>query len=237
MEINSSLSYVFKDDDWATKLGLGALFMIIPGINFACVGYEARVIRNLAQGEPRPLPTWNDFSVLFMDGLQLGLARLTYSLPSLTVLCCSLTLIVPFMATVKTDHQFNQRFPFIFLWCGGLFIILIFYSLIIGFILPALTIQYVRWGTFAACFNFGAIVQLISHNLADYLTVWAVTLGVNLVLTSIASMAGAFIGFLPGIGQLAYFPMLGSAAFLTLLISGHLQGQLIRADEARAATH
>jgi len=237
MEINSSLSYVFKDDDWATKLGLGALFMIIPVVSFACIGYEARVIRNLARGEPRPLPTWDDFGTLLVDGLKLGLARLIYALPGSAVFCCVLTLIIPFIATADTERQVNQRFPFICLVCGGAFIILILYSLSVGFISPALTIQYVRRGTFAACFNLGAMFQLIGDNLADYLTVWAVTLGVSLVLTSIASIAGAFVGVIPCVGQAAYFPVLGCATFLTLLISGHLQGQLIQADNARAGVH
>src|ERR1041384_3082730 len=131
MNLNSSLSYIFEDDDWAAKVGVGALLMLIPIVSFACVGYEARVIRGVARGERRPLSAWDDFGTLFLDGLKLGLARWIYSLPALALIGCSVVSVIPFLITARTEHQLNQLIPFIFLCCGGVFVFFMLYAALV----------------------------------------------------------------------------------------------------------
>lgn len=237
MDINAALNYVFDDEDCVPKVGLGGFLMLIPILNFASIGYEARVIRNLVRGEPQPLPTWDDFGAMFMDGLWLGLARLIYSLPIVALLVCSVAVTVPYFYLAESESQMQERLPLILMVCGGAFIILLIYAAILGFFLPAVTIQYVRRGTFAACFDFGAIFQLIRRNFADYLTLWAVIIGINLVLSLILAVVSFFINLIPCVGSIAQFLLFGASTFWMLLMAGHLQAQLIRADEARGAIY
>ena len=234
MDIGQSVTYIFDDDDWPSKVGLGALVGMIPVLSFAAVGYEAQVARNVARGDPRPLPTWDELGRFFVDGFWLSLARLIYSLPALALFGLPLALIFPLLATAETEQQVDARFPFIFLVCGTAFVGALFFSLIIGIISPAITAQYVRRGTFAACFDLGAIARFMSQNLAAYFTMWAGTVVIGLLVSSVLGAVGTFLNIIPCFGALLSWPLFGAGIFITLLVMGHLVGQLLRADEARA---
>jgi len=237
MDIKSSLFYIADDEDGVPKVGIGALLMLVPVLSFAAFGYEARVIRNLVRGEPQPLPTWDDFGTMFMDGLWLGLARLIYSFPVLALLVCSFGSGFLYFFTAESENQMQERLPLILLWCGVAFIILVIYGAMVGFFSPAITIQYVRRGTLAACFDFGAIFRLIRQNFGDYLTLWAALIGINLVVGLIVFVVSFFINLIPCLGFIAQMFLIGATTFWVLLIAGHLQAQLIRADEARGAIY
>jgi hypothetical protein len=233
MDIAKSLSYIFDDDEWPEKVGLGGLIMLVPVLNFVGMGYEAQVIRNVAQGEPRPLPMWNDLGSLFMDGLWLALARLAYALPIFALTCLPVSLMVPLFATAQTDEQINERFPFILLVCGISFVILMGYGVVMGLVSPAITAMYIRRGTFAACFDFVGIVSFIRDNLSNYLLAWLGTIAVSLLLNAVIGPVGFVLSFIPCLGTIAYFLLIGASTFVILLVTGHLIGQLIRADHAR----
>ena len=234
MDIGKSVSYIFEDEEWAGKVGVGALIMLVPVLNFVGIGYEAQVIRNVSRGQARPLPAWNDFGAFFMDGLWLALARLVYALPIFALLCLPLTsFFLLLFTTAQDERRFNTFFPFVILFCGLMFLILLLYSLTIGLLSPAVTAQYIRRGTFTACFDVPAILRFIRDNFSNYLTVWLGSLAVGLALNIIVSPVAVFLSFIPCIGQLAYLALLGGMVIVTLLVTGHLVGQLIRAADAR----
>ncbi|MGH2523632.1 MAG: DUF4013 domain-containing protein [Anaerolineales bacterium] len=235
MDIGQSVAYIFEDDAWPSKVGLGALLGTIPVLSFAAVGYEAQVARNVARGQPRPLPAWDDLGRFFVEGFWLSLARLIYSLPALALLGLPLALIFPLLATAQTEQQVDARLPFVFLVCGMAFVAALFFSLVIGLISPAITAQYVLHGMFAACFDFGAMARFIRENLAPYFTVWAGMVVIGLLVASVIGTVGTFLNFIPCFGALLSWPLFGAGIFITLLAVGHLVGQLLRADEARAA--
>ncbi len=85
MEIGKSFSYPFEDNQWISKLGLGALISLVPILNFAWIGYTVGE-KNPIAGEPWPLPDWSDLGKKFMDGLFFAIAMLIYSLPGLLLL-------------------------------------------------------------------------------------------------------------------------------------------------------
>jgi hypothetical protein len=234
MDMGKSISYLFEDEDWLSKIGIGALIMFVPILNFAGIGYEAQVIRNVARGEARPLPQWNDLGALFMDGLWLWLARFIYGLPLLFLFFCPFALIVPLIATAQNDEDMTVRLPFVFLICGGSFLLIMTYALVVGLFSPAVTALYIRRGAFAACFDFPAIARFIRDNFGDYLTAWLGALAVGLLLNVIASPVLVFVGFIPCLGQIVYFLLLGGMVMTVLLVSGHLVGQLLQADAARS---
>ncbi|NIP28946.1 MAG: DUF4013 domain-containing protein, partial [Phycisphaerae bacterium] len=83
----------FKDDDrWMTKIGIGgvvtllSIFLLgIPAI--LLVGYQLAVTRQVMNGKELPLPEWDDWGKLFMDGLYLIIAILVYTLPLWLLFC------------------------------------------------------------------------------------------------------------------------------------------------------
>ncbi|NOK63647.1 MAG: hypothetical protein GFH27_549297n11 [Chloroflexi bacterium AL-W] len=69
MNIGKAISYVFEDERWISKVLLGGLIAAIPILNFAAIGYMIKTARNVAYGNPRPLPEWGeDFGDTFMLG-------------------------------------------------------------------------------------------------------------------------------------------------------------------------
>jgi hypothetical protein len=72
MDIGKAFSFPFEDDDWLTKLFLGAVVSIVPILNFAWGGYTVDILRNVIDGVPRPLPAWKvqSFRMLWQPPLQ-----------------------------------------------------------------------------------------------------------------------------------------------------------------------
>jgi hypothetical protein len=85
MDIGKAFGFVFEDERWVSKVLLGGLFLIIPIVNFAVIGYMLKVAQNVAQGNPRPLPEWGEFGDHFMRGLYGVAIQIVYQLPTLIV--------------------------------------------------------------------------------------------------------------------------------------------------------
>lgn len=83
MDIGKAFSFVFEDERWVSKVLIGGLLSIVPILNFVVLGYSLKTAQNVAQGNPRPLPEWDDFGGHFMRGLHWLVVYLVYLLPAL----------------------------------------------------------------------------------------------------------------------------------------------------------
>ena len=81
MDIGKAFGFVFEDEKWVSKVLIGGLLIWIPIVNFAVFGYMLAVARNVAQGNPRPLPEWGEFGMLFGRGFSAFVIALVYLLP------------------------------------------------------------------------------------------------------------------------------------------------------------
>ena len=88
MDIGKSFTYVFEDPNWIKKVLIGGLVGIIPIVNFATYGYMLTVMKNIADGQPNPLPEWSEFGAFFMKGLYAFIGILVYILPIIIISCC-----------------------------------------------------------------------------------------------------------------------------------------------------
>ena len=59
MNIGKAFSYPFEDDEWLTKLFLGAIVSAVPILNFAWTGYTVDILRNVTDGVSLPMPDWS----------------------------------------------------------------------------------------------------------------------------------------------------------------------------------
>ncbi len=68
------------------------------------MGYWARTMKNVAAGQPRPLPSWDDLGGIFSDGLRLLGVYLVYTLGILVAMALvGGVVMVPLIAIGSTD--------------------------------------------------------------------------------------------------------------------------------------
>jgi hypothetical protein len=88
MDIGKAFTYVFEDPNWIMKVLIGGIVLLIPIVNFAVYGYMLTTLKNVADGQPNPLPEWGEFGAHFMKGLYAFVGLLVYFLPAIVVICC-----------------------------------------------------------------------------------------------------------------------------------------------------
>lgn len=89
MDIGKAFTYVFEDPNWIMKILIGGIVLLIPIVNFAVYGYMLTTLKNVADGQPNPLPEWSDFGAHFMKGLYAAVGVIVYLLPGIIVICCA----------------------------------------------------------------------------------------------------------------------------------------------------
>lgn len=231
MDIGKSLNYPFEDNQWLSKLGLGAVISMIPILNFAWSGYMVDVLRNMMNNVQEPLPNWDDLGKKFMDGLVLFLAGLVYALPVLVLACLPLgVLAVPAAMSGNSDMQgIAEAIAGVGgVLLAGLLCVFAVYGLILSAIYPVIFILYAREGTFASCFKLGEAFSLIGKNPGAFFTAWGISILAGLGISLAVGIVQAVLGFIPCIGWIIAFAISMVAVVYTSLIYTHLFGQFGR---------
>jgi Protein of unknown function (DUF4013) len=225
MDIGKSFSYPFEDNDWLSKLFIGALVSAVPILNFAWLGYIVDLLRNVMDGASLPLPDWSDFGDKFVKGLLLWLASIIYSLPALIVACIPLGFLLVSSGAQGSDAQdvIGTVFTGIGLVLGCIFII---YALVLSFFLPAVVVNFARKGTFGSCFEFGAITKIVTANTSRYLTAWLISIVAAIVVGIIISLVGSVLSLIPCVGWVIGWVIgaIGGVYISTIFV--HLFGQV-----------
>jgi len=234
MDIQKSFNYVFEDESWISKLGIGAVTAIVPILNFAWAGYTLGIIRNVIERQLRPLPSWDDLGKYFMDGLCVWLAGALYALPGMVLF------FIPFLFLLLPALSNNSDVQGVLLAVGGvLFFVLLMlwllYILLLSFLLPAVRLNYVRYNTFTACFKIKEIIQIVTANIGRYLTAWGISIGGYLLVSIAFSIVSAVFGWIPCIGWL-FLLLLAPIGWLAMVwvaaFSAHLFGQVLEPEQA-----
>ncbi len=219
MDIGSAFTFMFDDEDWIKKLAIGGgiLFgalilspVLIGLLLFLPVsGYMIEVVKNVRDGQTRPLPGWSDFGGLFKTGLFVFLIGLVYYIPVILLSCGSTGVqLIPQLAEMDSDAAGMFGFVAICLNCVQFLL-----SIAVGFMMPAAMIRFAQYETFGSAFQFGEIFSFISANLGDYIVVF--------LLTWVAGLLAGFGVILCLIGVFFTF-------FWSYLVVGNLYGQLAR---------
>jgi hypothetical protein len=228
MDLGKSLSYPFEDNQWLSKLGLGAVISIVPILNFAWSGYMVDVLRNMMNNVQEPLPNWDDLGKKFMDGLVLVLAGLVYALPVLILACLPLGFMaVPAIMSGNSDMQgvAEALAGAGGVLLAGLMCVFALYALVLSAIYPVIFILYAREGTFASCFKLGEAFSLIGKNPGAFFTAWGVSILAGLGISLAVGIVQTVLGFIPCIGWIAALLISAVAVVYTSLVYTHLFGQ------------
>ena len=227
MQVSEAFSYQFEDNQWPTKLGVGALISLVPILNFAVAGYEVDIVRNVAAGQHEPLPQWDDFGAKWREGLLLTLAGFIYSIPVLIAMGLVLVILIASGALSQNGTAGSVRSlaaaNAVVFACFLVFLLL--YSLILSLLRPVITVLFSKEGTFASCFRLDEILRIINRQPGPFFTTWLVILLAGLAIGLIVAFINVVIGWIPCIGWTVGALMAFGTAMYLLTVEGYVFGQ------------
>lgn len=226
MDIGKAYTFIPEEEDWIKKIVIGGVLMLISFLFipiFFLIGYQVAVVRKVMNGDEHPLPDWNDWGKLFMDGLVLWVAQFVYALPVVLLSLCSLFIWVP--AATDPGGDFGAAlsgaaiFGLVVLSC-----LVFLFAIALAFIVPALYVQYARTGEFGPLFQVGAIIAIARENFVNILIVTVAAIAAGIVL--------GLVTWIPICGWLILWP-LGSVWIM--IASAHLYGQIATKSTGKEA--
>ncbi len=223
MDVSTAVTFVRDDERWLGKLVIAAVliffsFLLIP-IPFVA-GYSLAVSRNVMNGDPEPLPEWDNWGKLFMDGLYVIIAQFVYTLPFWLIACVGSIATIGFGSLSEISDEAATAGIVTTFGVAGCLVLIFWIALI--FITPAIYIQYVRTDDFGACFRFGEVFGIARDYLGDILITVAFALVASIVIGIITSVL-QFIACIGWLLALVVWALAGP--WLTVSI-GHLYGQI-----------
>lgn len=226
IDIGRALQHPFQDQNWLSKLGIGALINIVPILNFAGTGYMVEHTDNVKKGPDVPLPNWDKLGDLFMQGLKLVVVFFIYALP-IIALSCILGFTTAGIATVasgaSSDSAQNAAGAGIGIVSLALSCLSIVYAVFFLYLYPALFIQFARTKDIAACLRLGEIFAIARKNSGDYIMIFLVLIGVSIVFSIIGGILAITV-----VGLCLLIPLgLLATPYLNVVIA-HLCGQYDR---------
>jgi hypothetical protein len=221
IDLGRCFTFVTEDPEWLTKVLVGGLFTLLSavlvGIPFL-LGYWGRTLRNVAAGQPRPLPAWDDLGGIFSDGLRLAGVYLVYTL-GLTIALAALScvFVAPLVALGSVDGL-DDGPGALFGALGGIGTLLFvgvttIVSLAAAAYLPAAFARAALRESFSEGFAWREITAFIQANLGNY--------ALTLVIYLLASFLAQFGVILCCLG---IFP----AAFWSYQVLAYGLGETIR---------
>lgn len=217
MDLNKVFSFQFEDKQWISKLGIGAIIYLVPILNFALSGYIVAMIRNVMNNSAELLPNWDDFGKKFTDGLILVAAGLVYALPLIIVfLPIGIIAASGFLSGNNNLHGISQVFAgagTVLLYC--FLCLIVIYALVLSVIYPAILVIFAHEGTFASCFKFREVFDIVSRNAGPFFTAWVVSFGAGIVVGLVLGFFNLLVGWIPCFGWILGIVVgLGSSIYL-----------------------
>jgi hypothetical protein len=218
MEIGKAFGYVFEDENWPKKVLMGGVFVLLSlllvGIPFV-LGYLVQTIRNVIEGQPRPLPEWDNLGEKFMSGLMLLIIIIIYQIPSILFSCISQA--GPMLASQSGQSSDTMTsIGSALSMCGGCLNFI--WGIVVAIILPVVFIKFTLTGQLGSAFSFSEFLSFIQADLGKYILV--------VVMSIVAGIVG-------GLGLIACVIGVFFTYFYGQLVMASLYGQLYRAVTAK----
>lgn len=182
LDVGRAFRFVVEDPDWIKKILIGGVFTLLAaalvGAPFV-MGYLVRLTRNVARGEPRPLPEWDDLGGLFMDGLRalavyLGHFALAMILP--VTLGGMLFLVITVSANSSAGDVVG---PLAAVAMAGLYALAGLLMLALMVYVPAALLRFALYDRVSAGFEPREVVGIIRRNVGTYLLAILLYLAAN----------------------------------------------------------
>lgn len=186
LDFARAFRFVPDDPDWIKKILIGGAFTLLSAILIGApfvMGYFVRLVRNVARGDERPLPEWDDLGGIFSDGLRAVVVYLAYFVGAL-ILPVTLggVLLLVIAGGSSTGGGAGEALASIaavamvaIYALGGLLM------LVLMLFVPAALLHFILYDRVSAAFEVREVVGIIQRNLGSYL--------LALVLYFVANMA------------------------------------------------
>lgn len=198
MDLTRALGYAFEDEEWLPKLAITAGILLVSVILLpfligfvglaALGGYLVELVRNVRDGNPRPLPRWDDYGDKIAKGANVLLAAIVYQIPNVLVSGC----LWVFSASVG-DSLVGGGMN-LALTCCALPLIVI-YNLILWPMLALGIARYAEEGNVGVFFQFSDLFATVQRSLSISLQYILYTLIVSFLL--------GLVGAIPCLGWIA----------------------------------
>jgi hypothetical protein len=217
MDFGQAFTFVFDDEEWIKKIGLGGLLCLIPIIGWLVVlGWGVEITKRVINKEAEILPDWSDFGGYLTRGFLVFLVIFIYMLPVTVFSGCSGGL------TAAADSYGEDALltaAWIVTSCISCFTFL--YSIAAYLILPAAVAKYAMTGELGEAFKIKEIYSMVRDNLGTY----------GLVL-----LGGLVASLVSSLGVIACVIGVLFTMVYAMAINGHLWGQAYSVSATGAST-
>lgn len=215
VDFGRAFQFYFEDPDWVRKTLMGSLFYILAMLLVGAplvAGYVVQVTQRAARGEPRPLPEWEDYGRLFMDGLQVIGLYLLHILVAL-ILPGSIGCIFALIGGLGSNSDAAGGVAAIGMVLAQLLLFVIMLAVMVYF--PAAYIRTAVTGRFSAGLEVRENVELMKRSPGNYFLAIAIYLVTNFIAQF--GILLCCVGILP-------------AAFWSMCVAGWALGEVARRD-------
>ncbi|ABR54929.1 conserved hypothetical protein [Methanococcus vannielii SB] len=193
MDFKPAFRFPLSDDNAFKKMIIGSILSIIPVLNLISLGYAIETLENILNSKDE-LPNWDFLGRKFIKGL-------------FTMVIYFIYMLIPFMIIFflggSSIYAIFSGIESLFM--GGIFgflftvLLVLFTTLIIGFIVPMAILNYTASGEFFSAFHFFEIINKISLKVSDYILMY--------LLLILLSIGLRFIAIIPIIGLIIIMVM------------------------------
>ena len=207
MDFGKAFSFPFEDSDWLKKIGIAALLLFIPLLGILWVsGWSLEITKKVIRRDPEPLAAWDDFGGYLVRGFQVFIIGFVYALP--IILATSCVSIV--FSTSIDGNEINEAGYAAMAAMACVYCLVIIYSILLAFVIPAALGHFANEGKFSAAFRFGEIIGLVRAAPGAYL---------------LALIGNILAGFIAGLGVILCAVGVVLTMAYSQAIIGHLNGQ------------
>jgi hypothetical protein len=176
MDIGKSLGFVFEDKKWVEKMLIGGLISLVPIIGaFWVMGYGVKLVRNVRNGDPEPLPEWENFGDLLSDGFKLFVIYFVWAIP---LIISYFPTLLPAILAQDAGGDTSAALGIVSACFGCLMTL---YGLFYAVISPALMVKFADIGEISAGLDFKGILDFVKKNLGQIVLVVIVGIAVSLI--------------------------------------------------------
>lgn len=217
LDIGKAFTFPMEDREWVAKLAIGG-GLILAGIitlvgwifTFPVVfGYLVAMVRNVINGNPQPLPKWENWGELWIEGVKMFVVGLVYSLP---VIILRVVLTIPGAILSNSSNNGVAATGSLLSLGGGCLAFIV--QIAVAVVLPAAIARFAVTSNIGEGLKFGEVFAVVRQNIGMYIV--------------IALMSTFVAGFIAGIGVIACFIGAAFTGFYAYLMTYHLYGQAYR---------
>jgi hypothetical protein len=208
MDFGKAFSFPFEDADWLKKIGIAALLLFIPLLGMLWVsGWSLEITKNVIRKDPEPLAAWDDFGGYLVRGFQVFIIWFVYALPIILATTCVSVVFSAALDPNAIDEAagYASMAAMVCVYC-----LVIMYSILLAFVIPAALGHFANEGKFSAAFRFGEIFGLVRAAPGAYL---------------LALIGNIIAGFIAGLGVILCAVGVVLTMAYSQAIIGHLNGQ------------